>query len=87
MAVNLAVEPFDVEFLGNWEGGWSPNGGTLSVSFFGHEIWTKEIKEGDLSEYDLDHVKDAAMQSLGELIAGRLMHKVVESEYGGIQIV
>jgi hypothetical protein len=85
MSVNLRVEPFDVEFLGNYDSGkWDSAGGELTLSFFGTPIWTLDVKEGYIDEYDQDKLKDVAVEILGELISERLNERVKSREYGGI---
>ena len=87
MAVNIAVEPFDTEFLGNYENGsYDSKDGTLTVSFFGTPIWEITIPEGVVDGYDLDAVTEIAKEELGKVISERLYQRIKPSKWGGIQI-
>lgn len=87
MAVRVSVEPFETEFMRNWSrDNYGSNGGELSVSFFGTEIWTLKIAEGDLLDHEIDAVSEIAKEELGKILAERLSSRIKPSEWGGIQI-
>lgn len=86
MRVSMNVEPFSVEFDSDYDADWeTPNAGTLTVQFFGHEIWSLKVSEY-VSEYVQDDVKDIAMQELGKLIAKGLSERVKVNDYDGVRI-
>lgn len=88
MAVSLNVEPFDVDFMPNWDrGNFDSAGGDLTVSFFGTEIWSLKVEDGYVDEYDQDQVKEVAKEELGKLIAERMNARITALEYGGVKIV
>lgn len=86
MRVGMEIEPFSTEYSGTYDYTRRRyDGGTVTVSFFGHEIWTLEVEE-EPNEYKLDEITDVALQELGKLIGKGLSERVKPNEYDGVEI-
>ena len=87
MAISVSVEPFEAEFLGKYDdGSWNSVNGTLTISFFGTEIWELVVPEGGIQDCELSSIAEIAKEELGKIIAERLSQRIKPSEWGGIQI-
>lgn len=86
MRVGMEIEPFATEYSGTYDYQRRRyTGGIVTVSFFGHDIWTLEVEE-EPNEYKLDEITQVALEELGKLIGKGLSERVKPDEYGGVRI-